>query len=182
MPCFRLTIYWTSEESQLHFTITAALTRILESTWYYRISWTKFILEFKPIQQVNTFTAIPTSATLGHPTKTKAQLRLFSYFILFLEACDQQVTCAASWRINITSEQLQDSQTTGLSAHLTVFLSSSHQTHIIAKSLWNFLLQYWVQPSFNVQPHSRRKDLLIMKLSVWTMSHWFQLHFLPRPC
>lgn len=119
---------------------------------------------------------------LRTPNKTKAQWRLFSYFILFLEACDQQqVTCAASWRINITSEQLQDSQTTGLSAHLTVFLSSSHQTHIIAKPLCNFLLQYWVHPPLNVQPHSRRKDLL-MKLSVWTMSHWFQLHFLPRPC
>lgn len=168
-------IYWTSEESWLHFIITATLKWILESTWYYRISWTKFILQFKCTQQVNTFISIPTSATLGHTTKTKAQLRLLS--VLLLEAYDKQrETSAASWRINITSEQLQESQTTGRSAHLTVFLSSSHQTHIRAKPLCNFLSTEFT--SFNVQPHSRRKDLL-MKLTMWTMSHWFQLHFLP---
>lgn len=133
-------IYWTSKESWLHFIITATLKWILESTWYYRISWTKFILRFKCTQQVNTFISIPTSATLGHTTKTKAQLRLLSYSVVLLEAYDkQQETCAASWRINITSEQLQESQTTGRSAHLTVFLSSSHQTHIRAKPLCNFL-------------------------------------------
>lgn len=121
-------IYWTSEESRLHFITTATLKWILESTWYYRISWTKFILQFKCTQQVNTFISIPTSATLGHTTKTKAQLRLFSYSVVLLEAYDKRETCAASWRINITSEQLQESQTTGRSAHLTVFLSSSHQT------------------------------------------------------
>lgn len=43
------------------------------------------------------FPTITTSATLAHPTKTKAQLRPCSSFILLWEVYDkEQVTCAAS--------------------------------------------------------------------------------------